>query len=204
MFTLTERFGGENELFRRMISEQVTGLRVASPGIIESFNPKTQTATVQLAIREKVNINGNLTWTDVPLLMDVPVMFPRGGGYSVTLPVGKGSEVLVIFGDNTIDGFWQSGGTGNAQPDSRKHDLSDGMAIPTGISQPNKLSNVSTDSLQIKNDEGTAMVEVKGTTINILGGNINIGENTTIDGRLFLSHQHSGIMSGGSNTGGVV
>ena len=203
MLTLTERFGGQNELYRRMMDEQVIGLRVASPGVIQSFDADKQTATVQLAIREKVNLDGNITWEDVPLLLDVPVIFPRGGGYSVTLPVGKGTEVLVIFGDNCIDSFWQSGGTGNTQMDLRSHDFSDGMAIPTGISQPNKLSTVSTDSLQIKNDEGTAMLEVKGTTINILGGNINIGENTTIDGRLFLAHTHHGVESGNSSTGGV-
>ena len=41
-------------------------------------------------------------------------------------------------------------------------------------------------------------------SISITSSGITIGPNTTIDGKVFLPHEHSGVQSGGSNTGGVV
>lgn len=41
-------------------------------------------------------------------------------------------------------------------------------------------------------------------SIAITSSGISIGPNTTIDGKVFLSHEHSGVQSGGSNTAGVV
>lgn len=44
----SKRVNDENELRQREIN-----LRVAAPGIIQSFNAEEQTVTVQLSIREK-------------------------------------------------------------------------------------------------------------------------------------------------------
>lgn len=185
------------EVYRKLFDQFGADLRVACPGIIESFDAVTQTATVNLAIREKINIDGNLEWTDIPVLVDVPVLFPRAGGYAITFPVQAGDECLVIFCDLCIDAHWQSGGIQN-QIDKRRHDLSDGMAIITGTSQPNRLGGVSNSTFQIRNNEGTAFLEVNGTTINILGGTVNIMN------RNFMQHTHSGVQPGGGSTGGVV
>ncbi|ALD79410.1 Phage-related protein [Citrobacter portucalensis] len=58
-----------------------TGLRVAMPGIIQSFDPDTVTCTVQPAIYgQKVGEDGKATSEAIPILPDVPVVFPRGGG----------------------------------------------------------------------------------------------------------------------------
>ncbi|TWH46325.1 Gp138 family membrane-puncturing spike protein [Sporomusa sp. KB1] len=202
MLTINERLGDQTELFRLLALMTALDIRVAMPGIIESYDSDRQTATIKPAIREKVNISGNQEWTDIPLLVDVPVMFPRAGGYSITFPVKKNDECLVIFADCCYDAFWQSGGVQN-QIDRRRHDLSDGLAIITKISQPNRLSGVSTDSLQIRNDAGSAIIEIADSNININSGNINIGPNTTIDGRSFLGHTHGGVEPGGGTTGGV-
>lgn len=203
MQTISERLGDATDQLRLLALMVSLNIRVAMPGIIQSFDATSQTATVQLAIRERVNINGNQEWTEIPLLVDVPVLFPRAGGYSITFPVSQGDECLVVFADCCFDAFWQSGGVQN-QVDRRRHDLSDGLAIITGISQTNRLSGVSSNSLQIRNDAGSAIVEIAGTTININAGNITIGPDTTIDGRSFLGHTHSGVQTGGGTTGGVV
>ncbi|MCP6652164.1 translation initiation factor IF-2, partial [Klebsiella pneumoniae] len=76
MYSIPERLKEDNDLYRKMLSSLATNLRVAMPGIIESYDPATQTATIQTAIREKVNINGNQEWTNIPLLVDVPILFP--------------------------------------------------------------------------------------------------------------------------------
>ncbi|MFW8450019.1 Gp138 family membrane-puncturing spike protein, partial [Klebsiella pneumoniae] len=61
---------------------------------------------------------------NLPLLVDVPVVFPRGGGCTLTFPVKPGDECLVIFADRCIDFWWQSGGI-QEPVDERMHDLSD-------------------------------------------------------------------------------
>lgn len=203
MIPIGERLKDPRELYRRMMAEELTGLRVASPGIITSFNAANQTATVQLAIREKINIDGNETWTDIPELLDVPIVLPRAGGYVLTMPIQAGDECLVVFADYCIDAFYQSGGVQN-QVDKRRHDLSDGIAIVGMWSQPNVIPNYSISSTQLRTDTGAAYIEISGSTINIHNSNVNIsGGNTTIDGKNFLSHTHGGVQPGGGNTSGV-
>lgn len=149
-------------------------LRVACPGIVESFNAEEQTVTVRPAIREKrLKPDGTEVWVDIPPLPDVPVVFPRGGGYALTFPVKPGDECLVIFGDSCIDGWWQSGGVQN-QIDTRRHDLSDGFAILGPWSQPHRIPGYSAGSVQLRNESGSAYIEIAGDTINIVGGTINI------------------------------
>ena len=50
----------------------------------------------------------------------------------------------------------------------------------------------------------SATVNIAGNSnVNIEAGSVNIGSNTTIDGKVFLQHQHSNGNQG-ANTGGVV
>jgi hypothetical protein len=192
------------------------------PGVIQEFDATKQTVKVQLAIRERINLNLVPTDINLPLLVDVPIVLPRGGGFSVTVPVAAGDECLVVFGDMCIDAWWQSGGTENAQSDKRRHDLSDAFAVMAPWSQPRVLSNYSTDALQIRSDDGNTVIEIDNTgkisltsqseiditapTIKINGSTlVDIdGGNTKVDGKVFLTHKHSGVQTGGGQTGGVV
>ena len=132
--------GGESDKFRSLSEKIGSELRVAAPGIIRAYNAGTNTATVQLAIREKVSqMDGTTADTDLPLLLDCPVMMPRGGGYALTFPVAAGDECLVIFADSCIDAWWQSGGIQN-QLEKRRHDLSDGIVVPGLWSLPRGIS----------------------------------------------------------------
>ncbi len=136
-------------------------------------------------------------------LPDVPFFIYSGGGYCLTLPVSPGDDCLVVFGDNCIDAWWQSGGIQN-QIDHRRHDLSDGFAIVGFRSQPNAVAGFSSGAAQLRNADGSAYIEIAGSAINIVGGSVTINGGTTIDGVNFLGHKHNGVQSGGSNTGGVV
>ena len=193
---LNERTQDPVELFQRFRDVISAGLRVAAPGIIQSVDYKEQTCTVQLAIRERLNFNGNLEWVEIPLLLDVPFFIYSGGGYCMTLPIQKDDDCLVVFGDSCIDAWWQSGGVQN-QIERRRHDLSDGFAIVGFRSQPNVVRNYSPNTAQLRNASGSAYIEIAGDQINI------VSTNTTIDGRSFLGHTHGGVQPGGGTTGGV-
>ena len=203
MRNISDRTQSTVEQQMRMLGGFGIDLRVAAPGIIQNVDFEHQTCTVQLAVRERLNYDGDLQWTDIPVLPDVPFFIYSGGGYCVTLPIQPGDECLVIFGDNCMDAWWQSGGVQN-QVEMRRHDLSDGFAVVGFRSQPNTVSGYSSGTAQIRNASGDACIEISGSTINIrASGGVNISGGTTIDSKNFLGHTHSGVESGGSNTGGV-
>lgn len=183
-------------------------LRVAAPGIIKTVDYARQTCTVQLAIREAMNVEGDIEWAEIPVLPDVPFFVYSGGGYCLTLPVSPGDDCLVVFGDNCIDAWWQSDGVQN-QPDYRRHDLSDGFAIVGFRSQPQVIGGFSAGSAQLRNADGSACIEISGSSVNIRGSSVtisgptSISGGTTIDGKNFLGHTHSGVKGGGDKSGGV-
>lgn len=202
-------------------------LRVAVPGIIQSFDETKQTATVKIAIRENMLNPATFvpTPTEIPILVDVPVVMSRAGGFSLTFPVKAGDECLLIFGDNDYGAWWQSGGVQN-QVDRRRHDLSDSFAIVGIWNQQNLLSNYDPDAVQLRSDDGTKLVEIRDGVINIEttdDSDITINASGTgkviiesavevdvtapvikIAGKNFLTHTHSGVTTGGGASGPVV
>lgn len=208
-----ERLRVYTEQFMALKWQLMCELRVASPGIVQSFNAEKQTVTVKLAIRENMVLNAKVIPTDVDTLVDVPILPMRAGGFAITFPVAVGDECLVVFGDNCMDSWFQSGGVGNIQVDRRRHDLSDGFAILGPASNPKALQAYATSSLQIRKEDGSIFIEITPTTINIFnpsglvkinGGTVDIGDNVTIDGKAFLTHQHIGVQPGGGDSGPVL
>lgn len=174
MITIPERLAPDVEIHHKLADRIGSEVRVCEPGIVRSFNPEAQTVTVQVAVREHVNFNGVLKWESVPLLVDVPIMMQRGGGFVSTFPVKPGDECLVVFGDKCMDAWWQSGGVQN-QIHKRRHDLSDGYAILGVWSQPRRVSNYSADTAQLRNEAGDCYVELAGDrVVNMKGDVLNL------------------------------
>lgn len=142
-------------------------IRCAIPGIVTAWDAAQQTVTVQPAIRETLNMNGELREVEIPLLVDVPVVMPRAGGCCLAFAPAAGDECLVVFADACIDAWWQSGGV-QSQADSRRHDLSDGFAILGCWSQKRKPA-LPASGVRLQNDEGTAGVSVVGGTVSLFG-----------------------------------
>lgn len=130
------------------------------PAIINSFDHVKMTVTVYPTIQGKIQQpDGSFIWKDMPLLVDVPIVFPSGGGFTMTYPVTEGDEALIVFASRCIDAWWQSGGIGR-QAELRMHDLSDGFAFVGPRSQPRVLSGISTTSAQFRSDDGQTFVDV--------------------------------------------
>ena len=194
-------------------------LRVALPGTVVSFNAAAQTVVVQPAITENERVRqggGTVAPQPLPPLVDVPVLLPRAGGFTLTMPIQPGDECLVVFGDCCSDAWWQSGSANGPQNqfETRRHSLADGFAIVGIWNQTRVLSSYSTDSAQLRSDDGTVKIDVAASavtvsapTVTVTGSqhvNITGAGNTTIEGRNFLNHTHSGVASGGSTSGPVI
>ncbi|ENN7401663.1 translation initiation factor IF-2 [Escherichia coli] len=219
--SLSAQLGGREQADTSLIGALMSALRVAMPGIVQSFDPDAVTAVVQPAIRgQEQSPDGGSQSTVLPLLVDVPVVFPRGGGCTLTFPVSAGDECLVVFADRCIDFWWQNGGV-QEPVDTRMHDLSDAFCIVGPQSQANKISGISTDAVQLRTDDGASFVELSksgGVTITgqqvTINGPVNINGDTQVDGSVTSTgdqvaagisqteHKHSGVKSGGDMTGG--
>lgn len=156
-----ERAGQAMPAFLAMMAGVQAGIYTALPGIIQSFDPAKRTAVVQTTIQAQAQQpDGSFIWVDLPPLLDCPVVFPSGGGVTLTFPVAAGDEVLVVFASRCIDAWWQSGGYQNVQAELRMHSLSDGMVITGLASLPSVIPAISTSKAQLRNDAGTTYVEV--------------------------------------------
>lgn len=164
-----ELFDDPEEAQRMAFEGQAAGLWTALPGIVEAVNLAAQTVSVQLAIRGMVtNEAGASSPQNMPLLVDVPICWPRAGGFAVTLPVAQGDEVLVVFSARCIDAWWQSGGV-QSPLEERMHDLSDGFAIFAPSSQPRKLNDVQSDGVELRNEARSVYMKVANDGIHIKG-----------------------------------
>jgi hypothetical protein len=120
------------EVIRAAVSSSISGLAVALPGKIEKYDSTLQKADVKpLLKRTVIGRDGTETAEALPVIPEVPVVFPRGGGYFLSLPIEKGDLVLLVVCDRSIDDFAYSTGTTDTDPvDLRSHDLSDAVAFP--------------------------------------------------------------------------
>ena len=224
-----ERFESEEEALRAALTGWQADMWTAMPGIVKSFNPSEKTCTVQPAIQAKVTsqLTGVGKWVDLPLLLDCPVVFPSGGGCTLTFPISEGDECLVVFGSRCIDAWWQAGGNSNLQALLRMHDLSDGFVFAGISSKPHVQKNISSVTTQLRTDDGLTFIELDPRTgavnvaaagdVSISAKKVAINSTVRIIGSLEVTgtitnngvdigsrHAHSGVFPGIANSGPVV
>jgi hypothetical protein len=173
-----ERYVDPIEALNAAMDGRQARLWTAMPAIVQAYSPNEMTVTLVVAIAEPMrSIDGTtITQVQLPQLIHCPVLFPSGGGFTLTFPLKAGDEGLVVFANRCIDAWWANGpaaapntsynpSTGQtlqAQPQQeyRMHDLSDGFFIPKCFSQPKVITNPSTTSTQLRSDDGQAYFEV--------------------------------------------
>jgi hypothetical protein len=181
-----------------VVDAALKNLHTCLPGIIHAYDATKQTAEVQPAIKRIFTEKGAV---NLPLCVDVPVVFPGGGNFYLTFPVTVGDECLLVFSERCIDG-WAIDGVISEPEDYRQHDLSDGFAFVGVNSQPNKLTGVSSVGAELRNRAGTVRMTMSNTGI-VVTGDLTINGQVIANGhRIDETHKH--INSGGSGLGGVV
>lgn len=156
-----ERFNDPLEALRAAMDGRLAEVWTALPGIVQSFDPDAMTVTVQPSVKGTITApDGATSRVPLPLLVDVPVVFPSGGGFTLTFPVREGDECLAVLASRCIDAWWQSGGV--QEPlEPRMHNLSDAFAFVGPFSQPRTLPDVSTEDVELRTDDGQAHVAIK-------------------------------------------
>lgn len=189
--------------FRAQIDARLKDLHTCLPGIIAKFDAATQTASVQPAIKRVFTEKGAV---NLPLCVDVPVAFPGGGDFFVTFPVQAGDECLLLFSERAID-LWHAQGGTKPPAEYRLHDLSDGIAIVGLNSHPKKIANFNATAMELRNRTNSVRIRLNANGEIDIKGNVNIDGNLNITGTTIgngvnlNTHRHSGVQTGGGNTG---
>ena len=111
----------------------------------------------------------------LPLLTKIPIQIPTAGGYSLTLPIQVGDECLVVFLDTDPSVWFQNGGAGNNPTSTeQRHGLSNPIAIFGLRSTPRAIQNYSTDSVQLRSDDGNTVIDLKNGQVTITGTTVNV------------------------------
>lgn len=138
-----------------VIESHIEGFRdqlyTAVPATIESVDNYSTDSTI--TVRPSINRNfSDGKEYELPLLYDVPVQFPSGGGATLTFPLQVGDDVLVVFSMRSLD-EWFVSPEGTVSPqDKRWHNLSDGIAIPCIYREENSLTP-SSEHVELKWDD---------------------------------------------------
>jgi len=136
-------------------------IRCAMPGVIVSFDPGTQRASVKPGVKMKI-VQEEVSYIDLPTIQNVPVVIPYGfeGKVLLTFPIKAGDPCLLVFSDRAIDNFLQTGQSENPGASQnedtttpRAHHLSDAMCIPGLIAAPQVVPDWNQENIELRDFE---------------------------------------------------
>lgn len=155
------------EAIQSAIDSRLKETHTCLPGIVRKFDPATQTATVQPAIKRIFVEQGPV---DLPLCVDVPVQFPAGGNFMLTFPLVDGDECLLVFSERAIDFWWDRKGV-QLPAEYRMHDLSDAFAIVGVSSRPRaqQIPPINTSAAELRTRNGSVVLRIDDNFVHVGG-----------------------------------
>lgn len=118
------------DVFDSAVGRILSGVNTSCPGVIVAYDDSTLRAAVQPSIKRRFqNEEGEYVVQKLPVINEVPVIFPGSGERRVKFPVKKNDTVLLIFSQSSLDKWLETGGIVDPE-DGRRHSLEDAVAIP--------------------------------------------------------------------------
>lgn len=168
------------EVLRVAIEYRIADMHTCLPGKITKWDAAKQLAEVEILTKRVAETadGGEPLVESFPILPEVPVMFPRAGGFFMSFPVTVGDNVLLVFGERSTDEFSVSDGRTPVTPaDPRMHALSDPVALlgyyPLGRSL--SRSDVHAQNMVVGHEGGSPQIHLKPS------GEIHIGKENATD-----------------------
>jgi hypothetical protein len=127
----TDRASPEIEsLIAAAIESYLDNIHVSLPGIVQSYDAATQTATVKPAVKRPImNEDDLIVFEEYAPIQNVPVEFPGAASLSFHFALAKGDSVLLVWQDFSI-ATWRKTGQVSEPGDVRKHGPSYPVARP--------------------------------------------------------------------------
>lgn len=183
------------DAMRVAISRAIAGIHTCLPGKIEKYDHEKQMASVKPLIKKFYLDNKT---ESLPVIVNVPVIFPRTANFSFTHPIEEGDLVLLLFCERSLEKYLAEGG--EQEPgDRRKHDLTDAIAIPGlyPFSEPSEADN--NEDVLIKFHEAELRIKPDGNFY--MKGDLIVEGDVVADDVSLKTHIHSGVETGGGVSG---
>lgn len=114
------------ECFELWLQARLEEVHTTLPGIVQSYDAKTRTATVKPRIKLR-SFHGDIL--DIPPIPSVPVVWPSTSGFSVFGKLKAGDGVILHVFEASA-GNWQRGTSDAEAEDETRFSLQDMVAIP--------------------------------------------------------------------------
>ena len=168
------------EIIGEAIQDSFIDVHTAIPGSVQKYYADKRTADIRVEVK-RVLLDENETYVteELPQLVNVPVAFMRGGGYSITTPISEGDTGLIIFSEVSID-QWRSLGGVASPGEIGRHTLTAGIFYPGLTADKDNPGAAPTDGL-VMSREGGASIKVKSddtVTVSNSKGNFTLNGST--------------------------
>lgn len=148
---------------QRLVTSALSDVRISVPARVERYDASLQQIDAQPLIKEAYeDEEGERVAAQLPVICNVPVIFPGAGSFRLTFPIEVGDIVHILFSHSSLDVWLSEGGLVDPN-DDRRLNISDAVAIPGIRSFKEPLSSAPTDRMTLGHDTGSV---------------INIDENT--------------------------
>ena len=101
------------QAIRFAIRQSLKDLYTCMPGIVESYDAETRRAVVKGALKV---VTTNKEEIEREAIHNVQVMFPSGGGFTMTFPLERGDPVLLLYSQRGLTNWKKT--LGVAAPDT--------------------------------------------------------------------------------------
>jgi len=146
-----------DEMVRLGVNRVLEGVNTVHPAKVISYNSEFQRIVAKPDVKKR--IGGR--FIELPRLVNVPVVFPSGGGFSFTFPLDQDDEVVLVFSQVSLDEYLE--GAGNVEPaDFRRFNLSDAFAFPGPAKFNQKITIADAANLVLGNTNGQIHIEKNG------------------------------------------
>jgi hypothetical protein len=132
-------------------------VHTAMPAKVVSFSASDQTVVVQPMIKNVIkDPDGTELVESYPQLRDIPVLYPRAGGFVVAYPLAVDDIVTVLFNEWSIDNFREKGREDHPVHLDR-HSFGGAVALPIGPYKSSDTISETIDALIIGYDGGAVI-----------------------------------------------
>lgn len=205
-----------------LIQNSLADVHTILPAKITSVDYGSGRASVLPLVKTQIGVNKTIAY---PELSGVPLVVMSGGLARITFPVKSGDTVLVLFSERDPTNVLSGTGTEAVNPVLTNYLGLFPIGVIPCISVAGNAKEISNEDVLLENDQAKLLLKPDGT-MNFQNGSATItakpdgnvevnGLKITPDGNVitasgvnlndfyqrFLSHVHSGVQSGGSNTG---
>ena len=203
------------EAFKRMFDSNALLLRTTMPAQVVSVDLVKNTVSVQPCLMGKMeNESGSHL---LPIINDAQIQYYGAGDLWITFEPKEGDYCILSISDRSIEAWKKVGGTIDPKL-NRHHDMSDAFAY-FGINPfPRAIPSVEAGTMHIRTRDGSTGIKIKPDAIKYDLEGVEVASMTsslvtfnvpvslvdvTSNGKnISGNHTHSGVQTGGGNTGG--